>query len=52
MKKIPLDLHIKKSRIRMSPEELRKYYQTIKGSARISENKKAYKRSRDKKISD
>lgn len=33
----------------MNERELRKYYETVKGSARVSENKKAYKRSRDKK---
>lgn len=35
---------------KMNKEELRKYYEQIKGSARVSEVKKHYKRSRDKKV--
>jgi hypothetical protein len=51
MKKIVLGV-IKNSTPKMSKEEVRKYYETIKGSARVSEVKTTYKRSRDKRVSD
>lgn len=36
----------------MNERELRKFYETVATSARVSENKKTYKRSRDKKVGD
>jgi len=42
----------RQTRTAMDSEELRVYYEQVKGSARISENKKKYKRSRDKKVSE
>jgi len=42
----------KQTRTAMTPEELRAYYEQVKGSARVSENRKKYKRSRDKKVND
>lgn len=42
----------KQTRTAMSKEELRTYYEQVKGSARVSENRKKYKRSRDKKVND
>lgn len=45
-----MKLNVKKTRLSMDKEELRKYYEQIKGSARVSEVRKHYKRSRDKKI--
>lgn len=45
-----MKIETKKTRLAMSKEELRKYYEQIKGSARISENQRKYKRSRDKKV--
>jgi hypothetical protein len=40
----------KQTRLPMTKEELRTYYEQVKGSARVSENPKAYKRSRDKRV--
>lgn len=45
-----MKLNTKKTRLAMNKEELRKYYEQVKGSARVSEVKKHYKRSRDKKV--
>ena len=45
-----MKIAVKKTRLPMSKEELRKYYEQVKGSARISENKRKYKRSRDRKV--
>lgn len=39
----------KQLRSAMSKEELRTYYEQVKGSARVSENKKKYKRARAKR---
>jgi hypothetical protein len=47
-----MKLNTKKTRLAMHKEELRKYYEQVKGSARVSENLKKYKRSRDKKVLD
>ena len=44
-----MKLKIRKTRLPMDKEELRKYYEQVKRSAKISEVKKDYKRSRDKK---
>lgn len=46
-----LKIKARQTRTPMNEEELRKYYEQIKVSARVSENRKAYKRSRDKKVS-
>lgn len=40
-----MKLKIRKTRLPMDKEELRKYYEQVKGSARISEVKKKYKRA-------
>lgn len=50
MKKQVLKYTPKQTRLPMHAEELRVYYETVKGSGRVSEVKKAYKRSRDKKV--
>jgi len=52
MKKIVMKYQPRQTRLPMHAEELRQYYEQVKGSARISENKKKYKRSRDKKVSE
>jgi hypothetical protein len=40
----------KKSRIPMTEEELRVYYEQVKGSGRVSRVEKKYHRPRDKKV--
>jgi hypothetical protein len=47
-----MKIKAKATRTAMSKEELRKYYEQVKGSARISENKRKYNRSREKRVSE
>lgn len=45
-----MKLNTKKTRLAMTPDELRKYYEQVKRSAKVSEVKTKYKRNRDKKV--
>lgn len=45
-----MKLKARLTRLPFTEEEKRKHYEQIKGSARVFENRKKYKRSRDKGV--
>ena len=47
-----MKIKVKKTRIKMSDEEVRKYYEQVKGSARVSRNEKKFRRKQKKSIYD
>lgn len=49
MEKITMKIKPRQTRSAMSADELRTYYEQVKGSARVSENRKKYKRARAKR---
>jgi hypothetical protein len=49
LEKIKFSVKPKQTRSAMTSDELRTYYEQVKGSARVSDNKKKYKRSRAKR---
>lgn len=47
-----MKVKIRKTRIKMTDEELKKYYEQVKGSARISRDEKKFRRKQKKSIYD
>ena len=52
MKSQKIKLTVKKSRFPMTDEELRKYYEQVKNSARVFRNRKKYRREEKYKLTD
>lgn len=52
MKKTTIAVKVKRSKAKMSTEELREYYAHGRGYTRVADTTKRYRRVRDKKVTD